>query len=124
MRVALLAGLALALAGSAGASSPGANVSLVFAQELGPLVPRETGVNRSLCAAPPSGLDPTRLTPRDGRALDPDVSPLGSEIVYVDAFAHPTGALYRIPTGGGSAVQLAQGHEAAWPAWSSDGERI
>jgi RTX calcium-binding nonapeptide repeat (4 copies)/WD40-like Beta Propeller Repeat len=124
VRLGAVALVVLALAGAAGAASPGANVSLVFAQELGPLVPREAGVNRSLCAAPPSGLDPTRLTALDGRALDPDVSPLGSEIAYVDAFAHPAGSLHRIPTGGGPAVQLAQGHNAAWPAWSADGERI
>jgi Ca2+-binding RTX toxin-like protein len=124
VRFGLLALVVLALAGSAGAATPGANVSLVFAQELGPLVTGETGVNRSLCASPPSGLAPTRLTLRGGRALDPDVAPLGSEIAYVDAAAHPLGALLRVPTGGGPAVQLAPGHNAGWPAWSADGERV
>jgi Tol biopolymer transport system component len=125
MRVALLAVFALALAGGAGASSPGANVSLVFAQELGPLERGETVPNRSLCAAPPSGLNPTRLTARNGYALDPDVSPLGSEIAYVEATAHPLGALFRIPTGGGAPVRLAEQLAAAgYPAWSRDGGRI
>jgi RTX calcium-binding nonapeptide repeat (4 copies) len=124
MRVALLAVVALALAGGAGASSPGANVSLVFAQELGTLQRGETVPNRSLCAAPPNGLNPTRLTVRRGYALDPDVSPLGSEIAYVEATAFPLGQLYRVSTRGGQAARLAETMAVGWPSWHRDGDLI
>src|SRR5688500_166274 len=124
MRVVLLAVVALALTGGAGASSPGANVSLVFAQQLGTLQRGETVPNRSLCAAPPNGLNPTRLTDRGGWALDPDVSPRGSEIAYVEATSYPLGPLFRVPTGGGQATRLAEGMNVGWPSWHRDGDLI
>ena len=56
MRIGIVTVLVLALAGGAGAASPGANVALVFAQNLGTLEPRTTDQHANICAAPPNGV--------------------------------------------------------------------
>jgi hypothetical protein len=126
MRTAVVAlfGLVLALAGAAGAASPGANVALVYAQELGPFDRFDTSPHRYLCAAPPNGSTGRKVTPRDGHAVDPDVSPSGSDVAYVTTAAAPLGVLERVPVGGGAVVRPAGDRVAAWPAWSSNGQSI
>lgn len=123
MRVALLALAVLALAG-ASAAAPGANVALLFTQEVGALERHDPAPHRYVCAALPDGTSQRKLTPLDGRAVDPDVSPSGTEVAYVSSSAGPFGALERVPTDGGGAVGLASGLVAAWPAWSEDGSRV
>jgi Ca2+-binding RTX toxin-like protein len=122
MRVAVLAVVVLALAGGAAASTPGANVALVFAQQLSAPERTNTTPNRYVCAAAPDGSSPRKVTAMASRSVDPDVSPLGGDVVYVSALAGPLGTLERVPAGGGPAISM--GAPYAWPAWSKDGTRI
>ena len=53
----------------------------------------ETNPHRYVCAALPDGTNQHKVTPLDGRAVDPDVSRLGSEVAYVSATAAPLGSV-------------------------------
>ena len=124
MRIGVVALLVLALAGAAGAASPGANVSLVFAQELGPFDRFDVEPHRFLCAAPPNGSTGRKVTSRDGHVVDPDVSPSGSDVAYVTTAAAPLGPLERVPSGGGPVVRPAGNVPVAWPTWGRNGATI
>lgn len=121
----MVALLVLALAGAAGAASPGANVGLVFSQSLGTIEFRGSEQQGYICAAPANGSTGRKVTPRNaGFFVDPDVSPSGSDVAYVASAGGALGALERVPAGGGPVIRPAGNALAAWPAWSSNGEWI
>jgi Ca2+-binding RTX toxin-like protein len=124
VRVALAIAAVLALTGAAGASTSGSDVALVFAQQLSAAERTNTTPNRYVCAATPNGLTQRKVTPVEGRAVDPDVAPLGAEIAYVSALVAPFGALERVSAGGGAPVRPWGDLVSAWPTWSADGQRI
>lgn len=106
-----------ASSGAAGAAADGEDW-LVYAQERPSTHRYDFAPDRWLCAAGSGEQTGRRLTPRSGRATDPDVSPRGDEVVYSDFNLD----IRRQPVPGGPSVELARGGSS--PAWSADGARV